>query len=104
MALFALDWETAGWGTPAIDLAHNALRPDLAAWHSAMRHASLRAETVSRLAAAGRIFRVIVSMSWETGNLAGGWPARAVRHMQSYHAVLADCIQSAHWEEACRRA
>jgi hypothetical protein len=109
MALFALDWETASWGSPAIDLAQNenALRPDLAAWRSAVRHAFVSFvsdETVSRVAEAGRVFRLIVSMSWEKGNLAGAWPARAVRHLKTYHAVLAECIQSARWEETWRPA
>jgi aminoglycoside phosphotransferase (APT) family kinase protein len=104
MAIFALDWETAHWGSPAIDLAQSALRPDLEAWRSAMRHAAVTGETVSRLAEAGRIFRLIVSMSWETARLAGVWPVRAMWHMNSYHAVLADCIQSARWEEAWRPA
>jgi hypothetical protein len=104
MAMFALDWETAHWGSPAIDLAPNSLHPDLAAWRSAVRHDFVYPETASRMAEAGRIFRVIVSMGWEKGRLAGTWPVRAMWHMNSYHKVLADCIESARREEACRPA
>ena len=94
-SLFAIDWETASWGAPAIDLA--SLSPDLQTYLSAFRPESAEAGVVTRVVIAGRIFRLIVSMSWEKKRLASDWPKRGMRHMAQYHACLSDTIQAAGW-------
>ncbi|HXJ40812.1 MAG TPA: phosphotransferase [Bryobacteraceae bacterium] len=97
--IVALDWETAGWGVPAIDLAQftaGSITPDLAAYASAVQPA-FDEQIVLRMAELGRIFRLIVAMSWEKDCLAGAWPARAMRHMKLYLADLAVAMEAYHW-------
>ena len=98
--LVAIDWETAGWGVPAIDLASGrgfSLIPDLRDYLSALQPGFADAEAVALMAEIGQIFRLIVAMNWETGRLAGRWPARAVRRMRFYQAALADTLRASRW-------
>jgi aminoglycoside phosphotransferase (APT) family kinase protein len=100
--LVLLDWETAGWGVPAIDLAQFtpwSLSPDLAAYRSVVRPEFADAQTVSRMSQVGRIFRLIAAMSWEKECLNGPWPARAMRHMELYHAAFTELIATVCREE-----
>jgi thiamine kinase-like enzyme len=68
LALFPIDWETAGWGVPAADLT----RIDLSAYWSVVQASWWRAglEDVERVAAVGAIFRYISSIFWLVPELA----------------------------------
>ena len=94
-SFFAIDWETAAWGTPAIDLG--SLTPDLPTYLSAMPPGVTDAESVKQMALAGRVFRLIISIGWETKSIASLWPTRAIWHIASYREQLSQFIQAAGW-------
>jgi aminoglycoside phosphotransferase (APT) family kinase protein len=64
LVFLAFDWEKAGWGVPAEDLAS----VDLAAYRAAVgdRLPRLEPDALRRLASAGRIFRCLVFLDWAT--------------------------------------
>jgi hypothetical protein len=63
LAMFPIDWETAGWGAPAVDLT----RIDLPAYVSVV-HAcwwpDITLAMVQRLVAVGMIFRMLAAIFW----------------------------------------
>lgn len=79
--VFPIDWETAGWGTPAMDLGEY---PDLAIYtaHARACGAKWHIETVRGWAAVGKILRHIAAFDWASATLIGGWPPRGVRRMR----------------------
>jgi aminoglycoside phosphotransferase (APT) family kinase protein len=97
ISLVVMDWETAGWGVPAIDLC--PLDPDLAAYWSAARQSWTGQTSLLQAAAIGKIFRLVVAASWETGHLSTPWVARAMRHLKLYQTALGACLQEAGWEQ-----
>ncbi len=98
-ALLAFDWEMAGWGTPAADLAEC---PDLGAYAEAVRGVWPRfgAAGLRRLAGCGRLFRALAAVSWTSWRLAYPWPGRAVNHLRCYEAELAALGRDRPWEES----
>ncbi|MCI0585424.1 MAG: aminoglycoside phosphotransferase family protein [Planctomycetes bacterium] len=66
--LFPFDWETAGWGLRAADLA----RVDVAAYEAALREGSpdLGTSAVARIAIVGEVFRCLAAISYDTPQLA----------------------------------
>jgi len=79
LELFPIDWETAGWGIPAVDLT----KIDLKAYGSVVRRAwpDARPEVLRRLAAVGRIFLALAAISWVSPQLAYDTPLYLVRPM-----------------------
>jgi hypothetical protein len=76
-SLLIMDWEGAGWGIPAADLAQfvgQALNPDIRAYHSVVSLSWLGIELadLERLARLGRMFRLISALDW------ANWGLRAV--------------------------
>jgi len=67
LACYPIDWETAGWGVPAVDLT----RVDVATyWGVArVRQFGLDAERVRHLAKLGHVFRTIAAIDWESTGL-----------------------------------
>jgi hypothetical protein len=68
-SLIVLDWEEAGWGVPAIDLAQfvgTSLSPDLRTYYAAVQFSwpHLALADFEKLTAVGRIFRLISSLDW----------------------------------------
>ena len=64
-----MDWESAGWGVPAADLAQfagNALTPDIAAYRSVAHKCwpRLHLSDFRRLGELGRVFRWINAVVW----------------------------------------
>jgi thiamine kinase-like enzyme len=81
LQLFPIDWETAGWGTPAADLT----RIDLSAYLSVVQTwwRGARLEDVQRAAAAGTIFRYLSSIFWLVPQLTSSYkpiPSLRVAH------------------------
>ena len=98
--LVIFDWDRAGWGVPAVDLAQftaESLSPDLAAYSSAMQPDWPDAASLVRMAELGRIFRLIVATDWESQRLAGSWLERPMRNLRMYQAAMADAIRAAGW-------
>lgn len=89
--VFPIDWETAGWGTPAEDLGEY---PDLAIYTTQAREhgATWSLEAVRRWAAVGKILRHVAAFDWASATLVGGWPPRGVRRMR---VRLGDALQAA---------
>ena len=77
--LFAVDWETAGWGVPAADLT----RIDLPTYWSVVRPAwrDVELEDVQRLAAVGRVFLQLAAIHWVSPELAYDSPLYLRRPM-----------------------
>jgi aminoglycoside phosphotransferase (APT) family kinase protein len=97
-ALFPFDWETAGWGLPAADLAPSRGLPsqiDLPAYWSAVRGhwPGLGQEGVERLARAGIVFRRLAAVAWECARVASPWPQKAVASLRIYHAEIAQTLR-----------
>ncbi len=104
-AFFPLDWETAGWGVPAADLAPMRGLPlanqvDIVAYWSAVRDSwpFLDIPTIERLVNIGRIFRRLAAVSWASTSL--GFETNeflwwAVESMKIYHEELSDAIRMA---------
>ncbi len=67
--LLVFDWELAGWGVPATDLAqfvHRGPRPDLNAYWSSLKraHLGLNFGDIQGVAACGNIFRLVEELRW----------------------------------------
>ena len=68
-ALLVFDWESAGWGVPAVDFTqfiHGAARPDLNVYYSILKraHPHLKLEDIQAVAARGNLFRLIDEARW----------------------------------------
>jgi aminoglycoside phosphotransferase (APT) family kinase protein len=105
--LMILDWETAGWGVPAIDLAQftaGSLSPSLTAYSQSRDRLGAIVDwpegpELALLAGIGGIFRLIAAASWETDSLLTPWVERSMRNMKNYHAAMAACLREARWGE-----
>jgi hypothetical protein len=102
-AVLPLDWETAGRGVPAADLAWFVKHPaeeSFAAYglivREAWRHVGY--EEVRRLARVGYVFRLLAAVSWSSVGLTGDWLEKPLRHLRSYQAYLTEALQPAGWE------
>jgi hypothetical protein len=88
--LFAVDWETAGWGSPAPDLG--ALRHtcgldgvDLDVYFSTVRGEwKCSRSDIALLAAAGLLFRMVAAIDWASYSLPYPLARKPIRHLQSY--------------------
>jgi hypothetical protein len=101
--LVAIDWETAGWGTPAADLASARAFPisliDIATYYSIARESwpALDVRSILRLISVGWIFRRLAAISWDSLSVTSRWPQKAVASMRVYQAELAHAIGGARW-------
>jgi aminoglycoside phosphotransferase (APT) family kinase protein len=98
LALFPLDWETAGWGVPAPDLAS----VDLTAYWSVVRECwpTLDLQAIQQLANLGKVSRWLAAISWES--VASEGLARPIANMASMRvcrAALSDAIKAVQWTE-----
>jgi len=102
--ILPFDWEVAGRGMPAIDLAQAAFsstgflaNPDLEAYWAAVHRTGLGFEAVQRLGVYGTIFRCLAALHWESRSLAYPsveWP---VKNMALYEAELMEAARAAGW-------
>ncbi|OLC13748.1 MAG: hypothetical protein AUH29_12035 [Candidatus Rokubacteria bacterium 13_1_40CM_69_27] len=102
------DWEDAGWGVPAVDLAQQAVsssalsaNPDISTYWSTVRErwSNASPETVGRLASCGTVFRTLVALYWESFNLATEWASNFVGNIQLYDAELAHALGQLGWRQ-----
>ena len=94
-ALFPLDWETAGWGVPAADLAvprgmTSAELVDLGTYADVARDAlpGLDAAALGRLVTVGGVFRRLAAIGWASRGLLHPWPQKALASMRVYEEDL----------------
>ena len=99
IALVPFDWECAGWGVMAVDLALAGL--DLPTYWSVVRRSwsSLEIEALQRVALVGRIFQLLALVDWESKSLACEWLHRPMKHMRCYQPEIAHAIQAAGLEQ-----
>jgi hypothetical protein len=101
----AFDWEMAGRGVPAPDLASSLIRkfPSLlSTYFCNVREAwpALNFEDILRMAAVGRILRVIAAIDWASVSLLFENPlflAKPVSYIQSYIRRIEDEIGEPPW-------
>jgi len=102
IALLPFDWEFAGWGIPAPDLAPSALlgsgdfsaNPDIVIYWSVVRDhwPSLDLETMQRLANYGEVFWCLAPFNWAGQWLAYEETELVVSDMRIYQAALSISI------------
>lgn len=94
-ALFPLDWETAGWGVPAADLAAPRGRTpaelvDLVTYAAVARESwpALDAAALGRLVTVGGLFRRLAAIGWASRGLLHPWPQKSLASMRVYEEDL----------------
>jgi Phosphotransferase enzyme family len=90
--LVAFDWECAGWGVPAIDLALPGLH--IPTYCSVVRESwpAIDMQILRRQVRAGRLFQLLGLVDWEAQGLGCEWPHRPMKHMRGYYTDLSDII------------
>lgn len=100
--LVALDWETAGWGVPAADVASIRGAPGetaaLGEYESAARGRwpRLTMESLGRMVTIGKLFRRIAAISWCSVSLHGRWE-RSILAMRVHVTELDALLAEARW-------
>jgi hypothetical protein len=107
IALLPFDWELAGWGVPAADLAQSArlgrgrfaANPDVPTYWSVVREhwPSVDLQTIQQLANCGKLFRALAAINWRARNLSYEWVEWTMGHIRIYQAELIDAIQALGW-------
>jgi hypothetical protein len=97
VTLFALDWETAGWGVPAADLP----RVDIGAYWSVARECwpMLDSRAMERLANVGNLFRWLAAISWDSTRLEYGAGSKTMAGMRVCQAELSKALDALRWED-----
>jgi Phosphotransferase enzyme family len=101
--LIAFDWETAGWASPAADLA---LLPGngsaSAAYHERIADSwpGLQRADVDRLRRVGMVLRLIHAVKWEARSFKYPWIERTMRHMVAYDHHLDEALRDDVWLRA----
>jgi ABC-type transport system involved in Fe-S cluster assembly fused permease/ATPase subunit len=101
------DWEDAGWGVPAVDLAQLAVpsgklsaNPDIPIYWSTVRERwpNASADRLRRLASCGTVFRALAAMNWDAQSLAYDWAHTCTGGMHVYAAELEDALDRLGWD------
>ena len=104
--VLVFDWECAGWGVPAVDIAQLTVQsrrlsanPDLATYESTMRARwpEVSPEAWRRLAYCGTVFRALAALSWDARNLASDWAHNNVCNMRVYVDELEAALERLDW-------
>jgi ATP-binding cassette subfamily B protein len=99
--LLVFDWEDAGWGVPAVDLAQQTVpssnlsaSPDIATYWATVRDRwpHMSAVTLERLAYCGTIFRALAALHWELANLGTDWASLYVANIRLYETEWANAL------------
>jgi energy-coupling factor transporter ATP-binding protein EcfA2 len=112
VALVVFDWEDAGWGVPAVDLAQrlvpgnrHGVNPDLAGYWAVVRERwpDVTAEAVRRLGHCGTVFRALAALDWGSSHLADERPDAFVRNARLYEAEIAQALERLGWAGVLER-
>jgi thiamine kinase-like enzyme len=92
LALLCFDWETAGWGPPAPDLAEC---PDLWNYESVARRQwrELPHDAMERMVSVGQCFRTLAKIHWESSHLEFEWLERPRLTLSACHESLAATLR-----------
>lgn len=95
LTLLPLDWETAGWGVPAVDITEL----DISTYWTVIRNVqpNVNLIDIQQLANFGELFKCLVSISWDSTRLKYQWVKRAMWRMRFYESRLSAFIQLAGW-------
>ena len=87
-----LDWEDAGWGPPATDLA----RVDATSYWSTARRTwtNIELQQVEEQACCGVLFQILSAVGWETLRLVAGSEEKAMRRLGIYAPRLTASAQA----------
>ncbi len=104
-ALLVFDWEHAGWGLPAIDLAavgEHTVSADLGAYTAVMSRdfPDLAIQEVQRWEACGKILRLIDSVYWNSFRLvfeSYDWLERPLSCLTIYRTRMDETLRAANW-------
>ena len=96
--LLLMDWEGAGWGSPAPDLAQfvgGSLSPDLGAYHAVVcaTWPGIGLGELERLAEIGRMFRLVSSLDWANEGYRPLEPDWYIEEVSWYERALADWLE-----------
>jgi hypothetical protein len=106
-ALYAFDWEMAGWGIPAADMVLNLDRsygrgsemlqidPEIYASEVGGQWPNLDAATIGRLSTLGYLFRRIAAIDWESVQLDFEEPSTTVSSLQVWHSDVTRGLEKA---------
>jgi hypothetical protein len=94
--LLVFDWEVAGWGLPAADVA---MCGDLNTYAETVRGdwPQLCGPDLRRLAFLGKVFRLASSLSWASWDLGSTRTARCLGRLRCYRADLAAVLGAGRW-------
>ena len=97
--LLLMDWEGAGWGSPAPDLAQfvgGSLSPDLGAYHAVVcaTWPGIGLAELERLAEIGRMFRLVSSLDWANAGYRPLEPDWYIEEVSWYERGLADWLRT----------
>jgi len=102
--LFPIDWETAGWGIAAADLAPAAghvstPQVDIALYGSMVRECwpGLDLQAIQRLVTVGGLFRRLAAVHWASRGLAYEYVEEPMACMRIYLAELSETNLAAKW-------
>jgi thiamine kinase-like enzyme len=92
LTLLPFDWELAGWGIPVVDILKC---PDHELYFAEVSKAwpSLKREHVQRLAEVGKLFRAIITVSWNSVKLRFPWIEWAMLKLRIPQAALTQAIE-----------
>jgi hypothetical protein len=96
VAFLPLDWEEAGWGPPAADLAGI----DAASYWSAVRGMwrGVKFCGVEDQVLCGTLFKKLIAVHWETLRLASGSTEKAIRRLRIYAPAVSASIRALGFE------
>jgi hypothetical protein len=103
-ALYPIDWEMAGWGVPAADLAPArdlgmTMQVDPHSYETVMRERwpDLDAAAIKKLSILGHIFRALAGIEWESESLRFELPnylTKPVSSMRSFARKINDGLEA----------
>jgi aminoglycoside phosphotransferase (APT) family kinase protein len=103
LAFVAFDWENAGWGVPAEDLAwfpDRTVNPDLEAYSARVK--TINGSIAHRLSECGKVFRLLDSVHWAASCLAWKpyeeWLAKPMSLLRVYRDRLEVVIADRRWK------
>jgi ABC-type multidrug transport system ATPase subunit len=102
--ILPFDWEHAGIGVPAVDLAQARdpsttflANPDLSEYWITTEWTDLGYETLQQLATYGTVFRCLAALRWESHTLASEWVEWPVKNLVLYEGELAEAVRASGW-------
>lgn len=96
--VLAFDWESAGWGLPALDIA----REDVAAYGNALRRffPDIEDGRLKRISLLGKTFWVLKAVEGEKTLLSLPWSEKFSGKLAAYRDQLADGVSALGWTRA----